>query len=368
MKNKTLPIMLVLTILAGLIAGQVLADSALRFHKYSCQDRSGLQTEAFSLLIPAQWSFDGGIAWNTANPVSPAMVAFKVTSPDKRQALEFFPNRKFYWTDDASVQAMFPPGSEYIGSEVCPPMSAEDYVRNIIIPRYRPGIAGLAEIESGPLPDFARDLSEEIRTQQGLETFTDGARVAVTYSENGRSVEEEFYVIILGWAFSTPTMYGAVSHYQWSAEYQFSFKTEKGRMTRSARIFQTMINSFRINPDWFNRYVQLVDYLAQNQVQQIQNIGQISNMISRTSNDISDMMMDSYNRRQAVYDRMGDRFSQSTRGVDSYYDPTESRAVELPTGYDNAWSNGLGEYIVSDQADFDPNRDSGVNWQRLERR
>ena len=60
-------------------------------------------------------------------------------------------------------------------------------------------------------------------------------------------------------------------------------------------------------------------------------------------------------------DRAADSYSQSIRGVDAYHDPTSGRAVELPGGYKQVWTNGLGEYLLSDEAGFDPNIGSTIN-------
>jgi hypothetical protein len=40
--------------------------------------------------------------------------------------------------------------------------------------------------------------------------------------------------------------------------------------------------------------------------------------------------------------------------------------VELPSGYNHAWSNNNGEYIVSDNPNFNPNVGSNLDWQPLE--
>ncbi len=69
-----------------------------------------------------------------------------------------------------------------------------------------------------------------------------------------------------------------------------------------------------------------------------------------------------------MYDRLSERFSQNIRSVDAYYDPVSERSVELPAGYQNAWVNGLGEYVIAEQGDFNPNIGSNQNWQRMERR
>jgi hypothetical protein len=78
--------------------------------------------------------------------------------------------------------------------------------------------------------------------------------------------------------------------------------------------------------------------------------------------------MQAYQNRQATYDRISENFSQTIRGVDSYYDPIEQRPIELPSGYNNAWTNSLGEYILSDDSSFNPNVGLNLNWQRMELR
>jgi len=41
--------------------------------------------------------------------------------------------------------------------------------------------------------------------------------------------------------------------------------------------------------------------------------------------------------------------------------------VELSTSYQGAWTNGLGDYLLSDSLGFDPGRDLGGNWRELRR-
>jgi hypothetical protein len=54
------------------------------------------------------------------------------------------------------------------------------------------------------------------------------------------------------------------------------------------------------------------------------------------------------------------------RGVESYATPGGS-SVELPGGYEHAWTNGLGEYVVTDSRFLNPNDFASGNWERLER-
>ena len=109
---------------------------------------------------------------------------------------------------------------------------------------------------------------------------------------------------------------------------------------------------------------QAMAQMAASQRQALQQLGNVSQSIS----DAGDSIMDGYFERSAAYDRMGDMASEAIRGVDSYVDPTSDFRPELPGGYDQAWTNGLGEYIVSNDHLFDPNQDSTMNWQQMEKR
>ena len=98
-------------------------------------------------------------------------------------------------------------------------------------------------------------------------------------------------------------------------------------------LLASVIYSTRINLDWFNKYSQLVQALTQAQMNQIRAAGELSRYISRTSSEISDMMRQSYEQRQASQDRINKNWSQYMRGVDEYRDPVTGRPLELPSGY-----------------------------------
>ncbi len=106
----------------------------------------------------------------------------------------------------------------------------------------------------------------------------------------------------------------------------------------------------------------------QAQMRQIRSIGELSRYISRTSNEISDSMMRSYNERQKVYDGIGENFSEYVRGTEHYDNPFEGSDVELPGGYDHVWTNALGEYILTDSPAYNPNQEHSGSWQELQRK
>ncbi len=337
----------------------------VKFKTLQYIDKEGIGIEAFRMLIPSDWKFDGKVYWLLDNPTMPAVSAFKVSNTKGSEELEVFPNHSYFWSTNPLTLSLQPKGSRYFGSEVRPPVAPLEFIQDILIPEYRNNVSNLRIIEKQKVPELAQQL---VKAQQspGITFTADAGKIKVEYQRNGIWFEEIFFAVIESMTYPIQSIYGITSNTNWIGDYLFSFKAEKGKLDASTKTFQTMVNSFQLNPQWFNKYNQLVEFLIQNQIQRIQAIGQISRIISQTSNEISDMMMRSYQNRQSAYDRISENFSQMIRGVDSYYNPIEQKNIELPSGYKSAWTNSLGEYILSDDSSFNPNIGSTVNWQKLE--
>ena len=59
--------------------------------------------------------------------------------------------------------------------------------------------------------------------------------------------------------------------------------------------------------------------------------------------------------------------SESIRGVTTYTNPYDERPVPLPSDYSYAWVNRSGEYVLSNDAGYDPNVGSVSEWRLLKR-
>lgn len=339
-----------------------------RFKKFSYIDKQGIGLEAFHMLIPFDWQFSGGINWVLDNPGMPAVASFRVSNPKAKEEFEVFPNQPFFWTNNQMVLSIFPAGSRYFGNEIHPPVSPLEALKKIVVPRFRGQVTNLRIIGEQTLPELAKALGINTQVQPGISQSQDGAKIRIEYSQDGIPVEEEIYCIIESVSYSMQSINGIITNINWAVDYIFSFKAEKGKLDNLTKTFQTIIYSFKLNPLWFSKYNQVVEFLVQRQIQQIQNTAQLSRIISQTNNEISDMIMDSYNKRQQVNDKIADNFSQYIRGVDEYYDPLDQKKVELPNGYKDAWANSSGEYILSDDPNFNPNIGSTTSWQKMKRK
>jgi len=198
--------------------------------------------------------------------------------------------------------------------------------------------------------------------EQGVTKRVSAGKVRLEYDENGRTIAEDVYITMV--SARSPIVPNMV---QWSLEHQYSFRAPKGEIDALAPLLQAMVASFRIELPWYAGYAQVLDMSRRNQLQSIRDAGEISKRISRNNDEILASMRSSWEARQASQDRMAREFSESIRGVETYDHPFEERAVQLPGGYDDVWVNRSGEYVLSNEAGYDPNVGGTADWRRLER-
>jgi hypothetical protein len=327
-------------------------------------DQQGTGTEAYSLLIPTNWQYEGGVQWMLEPPNMPAITQFRVWNPQGTEEFSVFPNQALFWTDNMGTLQLFPEGSKYFGNEVKELLKPLEALKQIVIPRFRTNIQGLKIIKEEEIPNVT--LPSGTSTESPLRTTTEAGKIKIEYTENGRVYEDEIYCTVEATYYPLESLSGPYTNIFWGVNYIGSFRAEKGKLDASAKIFQTISNSLTLNINWFNTYVQVVEYLIQMEIQQIKSIGQLGSIIAQTGSEIRQENLDLYYQREAMNDRVATQFSEYVRGVDSYYNPQEEKNVELPTGYDNVWVNNLGEYVLSDNPNYNPNVGSNQDFRKLE--
>ena len=362
-------------LLPALIAGALLSTSCsraesnrdappadvLRFKTFRVVDRPDMiGGEAMSLLIPATWAGEGSVFWRL-HPTMPAGALIRIYNPGGLEAFEAWPAQPYSWGGMLAMTG-FPEGSNYLGNEVRPPpANAFEYLERYVLPQVRAGVS-FRMVARAEMPE----LADAIRAQNAAEgnylpTEVTAARVRIEYELNGNAVEEDFYCSL------NKIFLPGGNMVIWIADQLGAMRAEKGKLDDQAKILQTIVTSIRLNPQWLNRYQQLVEALVAYQNRQIANAGVLSRIISQTHAEISESRQQAYEQRQATMDRISDSYSQYQRGVDEYRNPDTGTHVELPSGYSHAWRGLNDEYIVTDNPNFNPNVELNGNWTALER-
>jgi hypothetical protein len=335
------------------------AGSAQAFVTYKYIDPAcGL--EAFRLLIPKGWRAEGSVKWSMT-PALPIQVRFRFYNPNGSEELNFLPSHSYFWTSNRQTLALKPPGSQMYGSTVAQPVGLRAAFNSVVIPGARKNAQGLRTLSETDVPEL--EALAKGAAAPGVDARARAGKVRINYQQNGRQMEEEIYAAVSQFIVNTSRT-DFINF--WFIDNVFSFRAQKGKLDAAAGTFQTMIYSVKLNPAWYAKVANVKEMLAKQEIEKTIRIGRIGDMISRAGSKMREDQYRSWEANQKVYDRIGKLRSDTIRGVDRYYDERAGREVELPTG-GHAWSNGLGEYYVTERASDNPNIGSNLHWEQLPR-
>jgi hypothetical protein len=314
--------------------------------------------EALRLLIPADWQFDGQVVWRN-HPSYPAAARIRIFNPNGLQEIGSMPSLLFYWNPYAT--RFFPIGGNYLGNEVRPPvLEPGAALRTLVVPRYWPSLANARVVAEENLPQLAALGPVKYPDLQDTGTFRAG-KIRLEFEQSGKTVQQDVYCLIV--AFQAPVM-GTTSTFWAIDEIRYS-RAEKGQLDDQYRLAEAISYSMKLNLQWFARLQQVSQMMTQNAMNASNRAVELSRYLARTNDQISSTIRQSYENRQAAMDRINEHFDNYIRGVESYRDLRSGSVVQLPSGYGEAWSNGNGEYLLSNDANFNPNTKSTQSWQRL---
>ena len=339
----------------------------------------GEPVEVARLLIPADWRDEGGVSWDSQQIRCPAniiKIRFKAAAPDGLSGLEWAPGYVWQATSDPMMQQILRQSAAAgTGCDVGPVIGAVAWLRQTAAPRLRPG-ARLLSAE--PLPAVTQAKTALLAQTYGpmvsagyIRGFqADAGSVRLQYQQGGQPVEEWMSTTIISVA--TPTantaalMQGQVNMsavaYTVMSEGVLSVRAPLGKFDN--KLVATIVASTRPNPQY--------------QAAVSQFLSNMSNIASRGAMDrariwreagqqISATIRQTYQHQQAVQDRAAQQFSQAIRGVETYVHPSTGTRVELTGGYENAWINNRGEYLLSDSPGFNPAIALQENWTQLKK-
>jgi hypothetical protein len=325
-----------------------------------CHDPQGTGMELFNMLVPAGWEQRGGCRWLLDNPGMPAAISFQAYNPQGPEAFEILPNMNFIWSSAGGLAA---PGSRHFGAEVLRPVSIRDAFRQFVLPRYRGNFRELHILKEEPVPE----LPQLVKSDAPLTgNFAEGGKVRIGYAGQVGRYEEEIYGVVEIFHTATQGLFGRSELQIWFIDYLFSIRSAAGRLDSCFELFKVMLGSFQLNPHWYAAFKSIAQTLAQRQIQHIRHIGQIGEIYAQTGREMREQNLRDFYTHQEVYDRLATERSRQIRDMQGFYDPHREEVVELPAGYGIAWANNLGEYILTDSPNFNPNLDSNQHWEPMQ--
>jgi hypothetical protein len=332
---------------------QVAGAGTVKFTRLSIKDPGINNIEAVSLLVPVGWKSEGGVLWFPEYSIL-ANLQLKLTDPASGAMIQTLPVQNFTWINQPVVPMQ--PGQNYMGNIVSQPITdIRQFIQTYYIPQVLTHLQSGRAIGGEDLPKVAQQISQSYGGQSQVRA----SRVRYEYNNQGQPWEEDVYVALV----YTPWQMGTL----WSVNQGYSFRAPKGKLDAMTPLMLSVVNSTRISPDWFGGYMYVQQLFNNRMNQGIKDAAAISQTVTQNSEEIRRMFSESYKQRQESQDRIAQSYSETIRGVDTYKTP-DATSVQLPSGYRDAWVNNRGEYILSNEAGFDPNVGDTSSWQRLQRR
>jgi len=327
-----------------------------------------------TMLIPTDWQSEGATTWNLKDSCNAIQTSLRASGPDGR-AFEVFPAYSWSWADDPTFLRQSAARKAKLGGHACevmPPMSAADYVKRNLA-KIRPN-ATLVAIEPAPkllqlLQDRARKAEQsaaQFRLQQRIRP--DAVKAHLKYAVQGQAVEEWIIAVTVTTGTLAPSYNARAMQTTQASSYScrgtmVAERAPQGQLEASEKFFDLLNSTFRVDQQWQGRVTQGALALQQTRLKGIRDRSAI---VAKNADDISKIRREGFENRQKVQDQSAAEFSQVIRGTETYKNPNTGERVELDSNYGHAWVNNRGEYLLSDQAGFDPNVAFRESWTPLQ--
>ncbi|CAJ35315.1 hypothetical protein [Methanocella arvoryzae] len=320
----------------------------LRFKTVSCLDKACTGLEAFSLLAPAGWDFEGGIRWSVDDTMMPSTSGFKIAGDGVE--MQFLPGQAFVWTSLPQILLTHPAGTRYLGATLCPLLDSSEFLHQIMLPALRPGLDDLAIIRDIQPVRMESTLGFETTLRSsGGSASSSGAGIRVRYRSQGKRYEEALYCTVTTFIFKIPVGSAFIECIFWMADNLVSIRAEPGRLDGLKGLLQTILYSFRFNPLWVEKANRIGIFLKDHQMNKPYSLRQLGREIDEAAIPGAGGLQ-AGRLKESGYRWIADSLC-GTSASGEYYDPIQQICVRLPSGFEQAWASDLGEYLLSNSED-----------------
>jgi hypothetical protein len=135
----------------------------------------------------------------------------------------------------------------------------------------------------------------------------------------------------------------------WTIEPSVSYRAEAGQLEANMPLLMSIANSVRPTPGWAKMKA---DHAAKMNQIAAKGFADRAAIIADTNREINKIINDGYRQRQASNDRSAYEYIKAIREVEDFQGPNDSSPVQLPHHYQHVYSNGAGEYILTNDANY----------------
>jgi hypothetical protein len=252
----------------------------------------------------------------------------------------------------------------------CPvraPIKAEEFLRKDMVPKCTKACKNTTVVSAEAFPE----LEQMVRHQLGLSpaaaggnagnTRIDAARLRVAFDDDKGQPAE-------GWMAAAIVVHtmpggGRGSAYDWHAVNVLFFRTPKGQLDANDKLFKMIASTIHPEAEWQKWSNGVIASLYQRKQEEL---AKQAAMLAAFRAHVADVINGVTANQMAGANQAAFGQDQLIRGVQTFRDPATGGTLELSNQYDHAWLNGANEYVMSDDANFNPNGNLSGNWNQLE--
>ncbi len=311
----------------------------------------GKRLVAATALIPANWQGGGEIQWGQGSACSEgwAMQA-QAGSADGLSGMYVVPQQTWVWSNQGASPLNQCPGKRI--------NSTRDYLADLVASIW-PG-AQIIDYRSRPDIDEPMQGINYRREMMGgeIRNWVESGEALVAWQQNGVDMRASVTATVIFNASYMPSPIGMAPFEAVGVNAFPTFIVQAPHGQLSFDMAKFIYNSARPGAEWGQLIAQHAAKIAGIRIDGAKDISKI---ISQSSNDVRGIVSGAFASRSQVMDSLSRERSEVMRGVETYNDPIHGGTVELDNTYDHAWQTNDGTYIMSNNPNFDPRVDLGID-------
>lgn len=348
---------LLLSLSTIVATGSVSAQTNWQMQQAQIIDQTGFDKPmvAATIMVPAGMKISGGVQWRLKGNDCPKGHTFdwQANSPDGLWTISIIPGER--WGTSSTGQ----PAGEVCN--VADVRNAKGFLE-AWASHYRKGARVLDFRDRPDLRQSSASLNDEMNVgSMRSTTRTDAGELLIGYELNNQPVREAIAAVVV----ITESVFGGMGvgpdmqYLQGHSLPAFAMRAPAGKLDFTA--MEQIRQTIQLAPDWSARINQHQSVLNR---QNIEHAGKISDINTRSANDINKIITDGYKARNVVTDRGQRERVESIRGTETWNLPGGGTTeVDAST---NAWQHNNGTIITSDQPGWSP-AEAGIDATRLQR-
>ena len=349
-----------------------LPEGVVMLHRVTVPDPGVIKAgPALTVLVPSGWRASGSVIATTDPCAEPFVVEWSAASPDGRSSIGIVPTETWQWSS-TPVNSQCQPG-------------AHATVRDYLAARVQRGVPGARILDFRERPDFARSaielaqLREQMARQAGITSLrakAEGGEVLYAYQQGGVEMRGVMGATAIFYLSELPNPMGGEPLRGVTGATLGTFTASAPNGQLDFEMVEAARRSVTPDPAWLDQLLALKTKLGGIAAQAT---AERANIIVAGGAAATKANIETYRRMaqppasssgstggtssgsgelypgESTGDRMHRETIEAVRGVETYHDPVDNRAVQLDHSYDHAWRvNNQEAYILTKDPNFNP--------------